>query len=396
MLNTNKLNIRGKEYLYDLSIIYSGGPITTTLLPAMVKSIIIDYNYDKHYMPVIYMTVAFTMELYLTVVDNANDGRFIINMKKFVNDNSTIKKDFIKSSFAYFIPTNMNKRFKKSEDEEKQSYITCTIGLIDMKLLENNNLNFNGVFKSTNNVSLAQFAVKNMNMVFEPFSNIQKIDQLLVPPMSTVYKFLKYVDGIYPFYNTPFRFFMDFNETYLLSENGNPVDKRDRQYNKINVSVITEEYINMDEYKGVIINDKNQLYYIYADLNDTILKVNRYVGKDMTKIIGVDNEGYVSTMEVNTERGAKDKDKQEFIYSTTQSAINNYKKGLENSLITLTFAKSDIDTSIITPNKRIVVRNYETNSKYNGNYLLSNKQDIFTPNGNEYIINTRVSLRKIN
>ena len=103
-----------------------------------IKSIIIDTNYEERIMPIIYASLNITLELYNTLVSNLDNGKIYLNIKKYdVNISAPVREDKIKNQFIYFMPTNSTYvKDLNPEDNTDSSYISVTLGLMDMKLLE--------------------------------------------------------------------------------------------------------------------------------------------------------------------------------------------------------------------------------------------------------------------
>lgn len=76
--------------------------------------------------------------------------------------------------------------------------------------------------------------------------------------------------------------------------------------------------------------------------------------------------------------------------------VKNEKAKIENKLNQLSFSIENIDTSIITPNKRYVIGNYSGHQDKDGVFLLQRKIDIFTRHGDdEFYCNTQLDFDKI-
>ena len=114
-----------------------------------------------------------------------------------------------------------------------------------------------------------------MNMVIEPISNNVNISQLVLPPMDSITKFLEYLDLNYAIYNSGYRYFRDFDKTYLLSCDGNPVSDGTNSINTIiikiadNVDVegnINSTQINIEDNSYVITIDSSR---VTIDTNTT-------------------------------------------------------------------------------------------------------------------------------
>lgn len=63
--------------------------------------------------------------------------------------------------------------------------------------------------------------------------------------------------------------------------------------------------------------------------------------------------------------------------------IKNEKAALENKENQLTITKENIDTSVLTLNKKYIINNYSAHSNKNGVFLLQRKVDIFTRHGSD-------------
>ena len=68
---------------------------------------------------------------------------------------------------------------------------------------------------------------------------------------------------------------------------------------------------------------------------------------------------------------------------------------LDSVSVIINISRSDMDTSILTPNKEFIVKNYEENKQYDGRYLLSYKKEIMTQQGEDFISNVVFGLRKV-
>lgn len=75
--------------------------------------------------------------------------------------------------------------------------------------------------------------------------------------------------------------------------------------------------------------------------------------------------------------------------------IKNIKADIENHAAVLTLNKNSVDTTILTPNKRFLIKNYDAHSDKNGIFLLSKKVDMFIRHANTYAINTQLELNKL-
>jgi hypothetical protein len=75
--------------------------------------------------------------------------------------------------------------------------------------------------------------------------------------------------------------------------------------------------------------------------------------------------------------------------------VKNLKADIENHANMLSITKTDVDTTILTPNKKYIVNNYDAHSQNNGTFLLTKKIDYFIRSGDVFTISTRLDLAKI-
>lgn len=75
--------------------------------------------------------------------------------------------------------------------------------------------------------------------------------------------------------------------------------------------------------------------------------------------------------------------------------VKNIKSRIENNTRRLTLNKNGLDTTVITPNKRYIVHNYDAHSNKDGVFILNRKVDIFSRHGGKFAINTRIQLSKV-
>ena len=59
-----------------------------------------------------------------------------------------------------------------------------------------------------------------MKILVEPLINNTQIENITVPPVDSVMKYLAYLNSKYNFYNDQYMFFIDIDKTYLKSNSG--------------------------------------------------------------------------------------------------------------------------------------------------------------------------------
>lgn len=78
------------------------------------------------------------------------------------------------------------------------------------------------------------------------------------------------------------------------------------------------------------------------------------------------------------------------------NAAKNIKANIENHLNQLSITKTNIDTTVFTPNKRYVVKNYDAHGNKDGLFILNKKSDIFLRHTNDkFTISTQLELSRV-
>ena len=92
------------------------------------------------------------------------------------------------------------------------------------------------------------------------------------------------------FYKTGYRFFRDFNKTYLLSNLGKAVDINDGNYSKVLINIC--DPANALSYANALdIDDNNNTYIINVNAENTSINVPEEIDKMFNKLMKVDSYG---------------------------------------------------------------------------------------------------------
>ena len=75
--------------------------------------------------------------------------------------------------------------------------------------------------------------------------------------------------------------------------------------------------------------------------------------------------------------------------------VKNIKADLENHVNQLSISKTDLDTTVLTLNKRYIVKNYDAHSNNDGVFLLTRKIDYFIKAGDRFTLSTKLELIKV-
>ena len=371
-----------------------------------VNSIIIDNNYDKNNMPIIYLSIRLNSTMYNRMVRNTNIG--ILNMRLFkFNDTgvSVRNEPYIEDRFIYMMSTDPN--YDESSErltsdsatgntENSGSYLEGYIGLISVKSVNDNKELFNDIIKNTDSLSVVYKYTKHMTMCIEPFDNNPNIDQFIIPPITSITNLLKYLNNYFCFYNSGYRYFRDFDITYLLSMKGVPVKTKNSIYNSVIIS-IQDPLEASGKVNSMEIDNVNHAYIIYVDANSTSINIDKVTNKSFNTIIGVDTLGNTLKEELDLPDTPDFTEKVilERVNKNNLNKILNTKAIIESLSVTLTITKAEIDSTILTPNKEYQVKNYSGSKEYDGRYVLSFKKEIMYKQNDKYIGNVIFGLRRV-
>ena len=231
-------------------------------------------------------------------------------------------------------------------------------------------------------------------MCIEPFDNRDHIDQMIIPPITTISKLLAYLNDQYCFYKNGYRYFRSFNTTYLLSANGNAVKEGINSFNTIIIS-ICDPLDEKGKSNAIDLDRTNHAYIIYVDAKKTSISVDKFANKQYNSIIGVDTEGNTVQEELRVPPTPDSTEKTIITRTDSLDYIYNIKRAVESVSVILTVSKTEIDSSLFTPNKEYQIKHYSSSREYDGKYILSYKKEVLVQQGEEYIGNILFGLRRI-
>lgn len=372
-----------------------------TIPAPCISYIVVDYDYETLNMPIIFVVMNVESNLYNKIVVNSDKdtSKIMLNITKYdTNSSNTMNTDYIKAMFTYFVPNNPN--YTKDLDINDDinaggAYKRMTIGLMKMDLVDYNKKIINGIFKNTSMVSLVHKCTSHMPMVIEPFTYDSNIANIIVPPIDTLSGVIEFLNEYQSFYDKGYRYFMDFDRTYLLSTSGNSIDAHDGSYSNISFD-IQSTIMDAAQQSGVVKDDDNSTYVIYADGLSTDVKLNNVTEKIANHITGVTTEGEVVERDLNINNTGKEvKNIFRRIPNDNKNIMDVMKNELENTAVVLSIQKTDLDSSIITPNKSYTISNFQDYSSFNGNFILANKKEVFKQSDGDFASYMVVGLRRV-
>lgn len=389
--------MKGNSYKYNIQLTYMKDNIEINLDYKNILTMAIDYNYEKKNMPTLLIRVGIDKSIIDHMISNKNNT-IILSITKFKESNGIhIRKPVIKSEFFYFLDNNMSftddiDYGNKENKENKDIYKIISLGLIQKDIVLNNKTLINTVYKDTHLLDIICDVFKEKNLVIEPFVNNDDVKCLIVPPMETVSKFLTYLDDRYTFYNTPYRFFYDFNKTYLLSSSGKGVPVKNEKYNAIFIYV-DNTITDQSKFDGMKEDSELKAYMINVDAAAINISVDKATTISYNQIIGVNSEGEYQSVNINSNLDG-DRYKVTRLSNERFDVLDNLKNELESNNIVINIIKGELDSTVFTLNKEYYIKNYNKLADKNGKFLLSAKKEIYIKESEYFNMTTILTLKK--
>lgn len=389
--------MQGNSYKYNIQLTYMMDNIEINLDYKNILTMAIDYDYEKKNMPTLLIRVGIDKSIIDHMIAN-KDNTIILSITKFKESNGIhIRKPVIKSEFFYFLDNNMSftddiDYGNKENKENKDIYKIISLGLIQKDIVLNNKTLINTVYKDTHLLDIICDVFKEKNLVVEPFVNNDDIKSLIVPPMETVSKFLMYLDDRYTFYNTPYRFFYDFNKTYLLSSSGRGVPVKNEKYNSIFIYV-DNTITDKSKFDGMKEDSELKAYMINVDAAAINISVDKATTISYNQIIGINSEGEYQSVNINSNLDG-DRYKVTRLSNERFDVLDNLKNELESNNIVINIIKGELDSTVFTLNKEYYIKNYDKLADKNGKFLLSAKKEIYIKESEYFNMTTIFTLKK--
>lgn len=390
-------------YRYKISAVFTYDDVVIEMPSESIQMLTTNYDYNAYNMPIYYVDFRLNSNLYDMMVLNSETGKIVLTMKKY--DNSTVRalnRKIVEQEFSYIMPTDADyhrplDKLEVANDKSDDSYKVGTMALIGYNNFEENSVLYNDIIKNSNMISIVHKYTSHMNMVIEPFINNEMIDWIIIPPLTSITNLLKFLNDFQPFYDKGYRYFRDFGKTYLLSNSGNPVPDGNDKYNTVVINILdTSDPVSKSI--GIDIDKERKAYVMTVDSLDTHMDIDIVRNKEYNTIMGIGNSGQTYTATLNI-KGESDKEKL-LLYRTfddedPQYKVNNMKTEIDGSSVVLQLTRTEIDSSIITPNKEYIVQNYREFQEYNGRYILVSKKEVYIQQENEFVSNTLLVFKKV-
>ena len=392
------------SYKYTISLQYLNirQKVSTDIKTECIKSVIIDHNYDKNCMPVIFINLRLDKSLVDDMIKNQNTNLMILAISKFDNNTELkLEVECLRKKCIYFLTDDVNKMDPIDYNDETEAtmkgdtFRKITIGLLVLDHVNNNKTLCEVTTKNATNYDIVKYITSHMkNLFIEPFSYNDTFEQFVLPPKDSVNKALRFLNDQRVFYSTPYRYYQDFNHTYIISSSGKEIKRTDETYSTIVVNIRDIDDVGAND-TGVVVNRSNETYEVYVSYANAQVYDNTLINKSKNKVRGITSSGSSDISLLNTSSYSTDKYSLERLNNDNVHMIENLEAKANSENFIVYFSKNDLDTDLFTINKRISINNIQRYQEFNGNYLLYRKREIYLREDQTFVMSSMINLKRI-
>ena len=397
---------KGEQYNYRIVLKYiDSSNVEVEIDSTQLQYILIDKDFDGCNMPVISVFGSIEKNILDDMIRNMDKNIVTLGIYKYdaTNQNDNITDKYFHDKFIYIINEDVSKTEKidnpngiDSKTGNRQ-YKEVNIWLIQQDAINNNRQVINGVY---HNASMNSLILQSTNylgkVLLEPIRYDTKYDQVIIPPLDSISNYIRYLnDNLGVFYDTPYRFFIDFDATYIVSSAGKPIRARN-QYVYTIVVDIKEVDIETSEEPGAYVDIVSGKYTIGIDASKVEYNKNHVTNKLVNKVTVINSKGDVfeQELEENQSKITGTINQVMNISNNDQNVINPISHNIESGNITLSIVKNDLDATLFTINKEYIIRD-PLHEEYNGRYILMHSEQLFIKQNENFIMSTVLSFKKV-
>lgn len=396
---------QGEQYNYKIVLKYINSTnIEVEIDSSQIQYILIDKDFDNINMPVITVFGSIEKNILDDMIKHSNDNLVTLGIYKYdsTNQSDNITEKYFNDKFIYILNEDLSRTElidnPNGIDSKtgNQQYKDITIFLIQQDAINHNRNTINGVYHNASMNSLILQSSNYLgNMLLEPIRYDTKFDQVIIPPIDSISNYIKYLnDNLGVFYNTPYRFFIDFDLTYIVSSSGKAIRARN-QY--IYTIVIEIQKIDKDtsEEAGAYVDLRSGKYTISIDASKVEYSKNNVTNKMVNKVTVINSKGDTFEQDVNDNKTKITSTINQVmnISNNDQNTINSIVYSVESSNVIISLVKNDLDASLFTINKEYIINDY-VHESYSKRYILLNVQQLFIKQNGNFIMSTILKFKK--
>lgn len=368
-----------------------------------IKNVVIDYNYDSKVFPIIYASLALSTNMIKKLEENMSTGTVLFNLQKSVlNSNMPeLKIDVIKEECIYYMSKSSDK-FKNTELPEDKSNseqygFIITVGFISLNHVNYNKFHGSGIINNGDMISVIYYLLNKHKLLIEPFDNNKKLNNVVIPPSKSTYSCIDYLNDISAFYNTPYRFFMDFDITYLIGSYGQPIKLKGQITNTIKIKVLN--FFDESNIEGIYKDNVDNIYIVPISASNATLLKNNITDKVVTGINAITSDGKSSKIDISNFDDNSDIENHLYnvrIPNDNKALLENMRINRLNNSIVVNVIKNNVDCSIFTINCSYYLDlDAVYGEEYSGNYILSSRKEVYMQQSDTLGMSIMLTFKKV-
>lgn len=403
------------SYRATLFFVDSEDNSTTEIAQDNMRSILIDKNFEDLNQPVLMLSVSIDKKILNRIIETQEDSLMALTLYK-VNENNPdyIGDKVLEDLFIYMTDEDISYTneldYNNDEHDRNDLFRNITFYLLKRDTVNNMNQVINTCNRGTrsivgNKIHIDPITMTDLLMrvadyfwplLIEPLQHNPNFDQVVIPPVTKVSDYIEYLnDNLYTFYDSGYRFFVDYDSAYIVSESGNKVEHKNEDYSTVIIEI--GELLSLDHGRqGLIVDDDNSCYRIFLPVTYTKFTKNPFTKRLVTNVTSLTSSGEASSKNIleNITKNNTAKTKLFITKSSNPNIASNIESGLQNRNITLDINKPDLDASLFTVNKEYIIRN-QVHPEYDGKYLIQNVKQVFLKQDNKFKMSTLIRFAKI-
>ena len=401
MINTSH-EPSGTIYRYSADMSYLLDGKLYTIETYNIKSICIDKDYIANNMPMIFITIGVYKSLANKMILNQDRGLFILDMKRCIYNSGSpdLYTKYINDKFIYFIAgdIDVDNSIEYKEDEPDDDIIV-TIGLLSLDHVNKNKKQVNCIVDGKLS-SIMYYLTSDLPILIEPPKRNIMMNGLVIPPMNSVAKSLEYLKSLHVFYDTPYRFFIDFDKSYLISSSGKSIKAKNETITTIIMNIYHWEDDPESKIQGMNINKPRSVYQINLSSSNCELSDNNLSEKMFRNINAANTSGNKISgklSHISAKSPIANKYRTIRVGNDNDGLLNHMIHNIDSSAVQIVVQKTDMDSDIFTINKEyhIDALNAYGTSIYNGRYLLVRKRELYVRDDDRFTMNVMLSFRQV-
>ena len=394
-------------YRYTAELTFNSIDGAQKIDPLLIRHIVVEYLYLERQMPIVYLSVALTPDIYEAVAESENVSTFFLSLNcADANGTNALSGASFSGEFNYVVSTNepaYDTPLAEGSKSPDANYRSITLALMATNLLNatraekdvNDGILVSGVFGEIDSDTLIGkvidgFEKYNLTTIIKAPQHNNQFDELVIPPMNNRHEIMQFIFDKAPFYNTTFTYFMDFNNAYILDQDKEGCMVNDESGVETVLFDVKDVTHSTTYDEGAELGDGSCT--IHLNPSHVNIYPNKVQDKVANNLVTVDEYGNLDAKELNVNAHVYSDPKYTFKRGGNAQL---YKNILESNMVQVMVSKEGLDTSLFTPNKKYVFNNTETSGDYNGSYLLIEKRDIIRNNNGVMRASTEFTLRKI-